>query len=306
MMGGSKIEHFRVSDFVFLCRIGKGHLAEVWSARHVSLQKRLFAVKRIDKTHIRSDKQAEHVKNEKAILARLAHPFIVPLRGTMQDEKHLYFVLDLYTEATVWRYIHENGVMLETDARFLAACLVHALSYIHSEKAVYRDLKLTNVVFDVRGYPHLVDFEFAKFLGEEGRTFTDCGTETHLSPEVVAGKGFSPAADWWALGVVMYEVLVGGLPFPERDPAHPHGVYDKERKMHVAHPLYLPPCLSRPALSFLEQLLHPDAITHVELDIPFKLDAEICFTMYRNMLSPPVLSSLSVMSSLYFAIRIVD
>ena len=104
--------------------------------------------------------------------------------------------------------------LMNSDVRFYMACLVDTLAFVHAHGIVYRDLKPENVVIDNKGYPKLVDFGFAKYLGNEGQqTFTICGTVEYLAPEVLMSSGYAAEADMWALGVIVVEMLTGSSPF---------------------------------------------------------------------------------------------
>ena len=104
-----------------------------------------------------------------------------------------------------------KGLLSVSESRFYTACLVLILEHLHENKVVYRDLKPENVVIDTDGYPKLIDFGTTKIL--KGRTYTTIGTPYYMAPEVIVGAGHSFEADWWSLGVMVYEFVFGTVPF---------------------------------------------------------------------------------------------
>lgn len=101
----------------------------------------------------------------------------------------------------------------EVTAQFIAAQVVLAFEYLHFLNIIYRDLKPENIMIQVNGYIKIIDFGFAKFLGTSARTWTLCGTPEYMAPEIILNRGFGKGADWWALGVLIYEMLAGSSPF---------------------------------------------------------------------------------------------
>merc|ERR1712224_218207 len=101
--------------------------------------------------------------------------------------------------------------LYEFEARFYTAGITLAFEHMHSKNVIFRDLKPENVLLDSLGYPKIADFGFAKQI--EGRTFTFCGTKDYIAPEMLLGKGYSKASDWWQLGVLIFEMLAGHPPF---------------------------------------------------------------------------------------------
>lgn len=101
----------------------------------------------------------------------------------------------------------------EVTAQFIAAQVVLAFEYLHFLNIIYRDLKPENIMIQVNGYIKIIDFGFAKFLGTSARTWTLCGTPEYMAPEIIMNKGFGKGADWWALGVLIYEMMAGSSPF---------------------------------------------------------------------------------------------
>ncbi|KAI8427675.1 hypothetical protein MSG28_002139 [Choristoneura fumiferana] len=122
------------------------------------------------------------------------------------------------------------------EGNFYAAEIVSALEYLHARNIVYRDLKPENLLLAKDGHLKITDFGFAKKLTD--RTWTLCGTPEYLAPEIIQSKGHNKAVDWWALGVLIYEMLVGYPPFYDENP---FGIYEKILNGRVEWPRHLDP-----------------------------------------------------------------
>lgn len=181
-----------------------------------------FALKCLKKTEILRLKQVEHIKAEKAILSEIAHPFIVNLYASFQDDKRLYMLLEYVIGGELFSQLRKVGRFSNETARFYAAEIVLALDYLHSLNICYRDLKPENLLIDKDGHIKITDFGFAKKV--EDRTWTLCGTPEYLAPEIIQSKGHGKAVDWWAVGILIYEMLAGYPPFFDENP---FGIYQK-------------------------------------------------------------------------------
>jgi len=156
-------------------------------------------------------KQVDHTLNEKRILECVSFPFIVNMVSNFKDNSNLYMVLEFVPGGELFKHLRNVGKFEETHSRFYAAQIVLAFEYLHHLGVIYRDLKPENILVDSRGYIKISDFGFAKRV--RGRTWTLCGTPDYLAPEIILGKGYNKAVDWWALGVLLYEMVAGFPPF---------------------------------------------------------------------------------------------
>ena len=181
-----------------------------------------FALKIMKKSEVVRLKQVEHIKNEKEILSEVNHPFIVTLYCAFQDERNLYMLLEFIIGGELFTHLRKAGKFANDHTRFYAAQIVMALQYLHNDSVVYRDLKPENLLLDLIGYLKITDFGFAKKV--EDRTWTLCGTPEYLAPEIIQSKGHGKAVDWWALGILVYEMLAGYPPFYDENP---FGIYQK-------------------------------------------------------------------------------
>jgi serine/threonine protein kinase len=151
------------------------------------------------------------------------HPYIAKLHASLQDDTYIYFVLELLLGGELFTHLRHRGKLSEQSTRFYCATVVYAFLTLHSKKIAYRDLKPENLVMDVNGYVKLVDFGLAKQLFT-GKTWTLCGTPDYLAPEIILNEGHDMAVDYWALGVLIYEMVSGAPPFYAEDPME---VYEK-------------------------------------------------------------------------------
>merc|ERR1712166_1608166 len=150
------------------------------------------------------------------------HPFIVVLYHAFQDERNLYMLLEYIIGGELFTHLRKAGKFNNDHTRFYAAQIVMALQYLHNDSIVYRDLKPENLLLDLTGYLKITDFGFAKKV--EDRTWTLCGTPEYLAPEIIQSKGHGKSVDWWALGILIYEMLAGYPPFYDENP---FGIYQK-------------------------------------------------------------------------------
>ena len=166
---------------------------------------------------IRRD-EIQHTLTEREVLAQLRCPFIVGLRWSFQTPSKLYLIIDYVNGGELFFHLQNCGKFNEERAKCYAAELAVALDFLHKRNIAYRDLKPENVLLDSNGHIILTDFGLAKKDLRDGqKTNTFCGTPEYLAPEVVMQDGYDKAIDWWAFGVLLYEMLDGLPPFYDRD-----------------------------------------------------------------------------------------
>ncbi|XP_069836718.1 cGMP-dependent protein kinase 2-like isoform X2 [Dendropsophus ebraccatus] len=177
-----------------------------------------FALKCIKKKHIVDTHQQEHVYWEKNILQQINCPFIIRLYRTFRDAKYVYMLLEVCLGGELWSILRDTGSFEEATARFCIGCVLEAYDYLHNRGIVYRDLKPENLLLDSEGYIKMVDFGFAKRIGAGKKTWTFCGTPEYVAPEIIMNRGHDFGADYWSLGILIYELLTGSPPFSGTDP----------------------------------------------------------------------------------------
>ncbi|XP_036347799.1 cGMP-dependent protein kinase, isozyme 2 forms cD5/T2-like, partial [Rhagoletis pomonella] len=124
----------------------------------------------------------------------------------------------------LWTILRDRCKFDDATTRFYTACVVEAFQYLHSRNIIYRDLKPENLLLDEKGYVKLVDFGFAKKLQSGRKTWTFCGTPEYVAPEVILNRGHDISADYWSLGVLMFELLTGTPPFTGSDPMRTYNI----------------------------------------------------------------------------------
>ncbi|XP_010564215.1 PREDICTED: cGMP-dependent protein kinase 1-like [Haliaeetus leucocephalus] len=197
--------------------LGTGGFGRVELVR-VRSGERLFALKQIRKDWVVRTQQQEHVRTERRVLAGSHSPFIVGFFGTFRDGQYVYLLLEFCQGGELWTKLREMRCFEEPLAVFCCACVVEGLEYLHGRGIVYRDLKPENLMLDQSGYVKLVDFGFAKELGRGEKTYSFCGTPEYLAPEMLRQEGHDFAVDFWMLGILTFELLVGRPPFHSADP----------------------------------------------------------------------------------------
>ena len=192
--------------------LGSGAYGSVKLAR-IKGDDRVFALKTLLKAKVIAKRQVEHVTNERKLLAMCDHPFIIELVGAFQDFSHLYLVMELMLGGELFSLLERRISLNEAETVFYASNICIALEYLHDRRIAYRDLKPENMLLDARGYLKIIDFGFAKVVPEYSYTWTLCGTPEYIAPECILRRGHDCRTDWWSMGVLVYELLMGSSPF---------------------------------------------------------------------------------------------
>ncbi|XP_018586856.1 serine/threonine-protein kinase N2-like isoform X2 [Scleropages formosus] len=241
---------FSLTDFKCVAVLGRGHFGKVLLAEYKSTGE-MFAIKALKKGDIVAREEVDSLMCEKRIFETVnsvRHPFLVNLFACFQTKDHVCFVMEYAAGGDLMMHIHAD-VFSEPRAVFYAACVVLGLQFLHDHKIVYRDLKLDNLLLDTEGYVKIADFGLCKEgMGFRDRTSTFCGTPEFLAPEVLTETSYTRAVDWWGLGVLIFEMLVGESPFPGDDEEE---VFDSIVNDEVRYPRFL----STEAISIMRRLL---------------------------------------------------
>uniref|UniRef100_A0A8C2ZTW7 protein kinase C n=1 Tax=Cyclopterus lumpus TaxID=8103 RepID=A0A8C2ZTW7_CYCLU len=239
-----------LQDFRLIAVLGRGHFGKVLLSEYKKTGT-MYAIKALKKGDIVARDEVESLMCEKRIfeVVNLSHhPFLVNLFACFQTPEHVCFVMEYTAGGDLMMHIHTD-VFTEPRAVFYAACVVLGLQFLHDHKIVYRDLKLDNLLLDTDGYVKIADFGLCKEgMGFGDRTSTFCGTPEFLAPEVLTDTSYTRAVDWWGLGVLIYEMLVGESPFPGDDEEE---VFDSIVNDEVRYPRFL----STEAIGIMRRLL---------------------------------------------------
>ncbi|XP_036367855.1 serine/threonine-protein kinase N2 isoform X4 [Octopus sinensis] len=248
-------QEVKMSQFRPISVLGRGHFGKVILAEYKTSGD-YYALKALKKTDIIQRDEVESLMSERRIFEVInstKHPFLVNLFACFQTKQHVIFVMEYACGGDLMMHIHSD-VFSEPRTVFYAACVVLGLQYLHEHNIVYRDLKLDNLLLDYEGYLKIADFGLCKEgMGFGDRTTTFCGTPEFLAPEVLTETSYTRSVDWWGLGVLIYEMLVGESPFPGDDEEE---VFDSIVNEEVRYPKFL----STESIAIMRRLLrrNPD------------------------------------------------
>lgn len=264
-------------DFRIIKTLGKGSFGKVVLVQHLEL-KTYYAMKILVKEQIKQFNQVVHTKSEREILEKISHPFIIKLVFAFQNPEKLFIITEYMCGGDIFYHLQKARRFSEERTRFYLCEIILALEYLHAKQIIYRDLKPENILLDKQGHIKLTDFGLSKiltknlaennnedsnydishniasknssFLSASSRAYTICGTPEYLAPEILLGKGYTRAVDWWSLGIVAYEMLCGYSPFHDNKYKLDINVYKNSIKKEKY--------LSNNAFDLLENLLKID------------------------------------------------
>ncbi|KAL2898012.1 Serine/threonine-protein kinase AtPK2/AtPK19 [Bienertia sinuspersici] len=241
-----------VEDFELLKVVGKGTFGKVYQVRkRGSFNDEIYAMKVIRKDKIIEKNHVEYIKSEREILMKVEHPFIIKLKFSFQTKYRLYLVQDFVNGGQLFFQLLEHGLFREDSARVYAAEIVSAVAYLHDNGIMHRDLKPENILLDSDGHIVITDFGLAKQFDDTTRSNSLCGTIEYMAPEIILGKGHNKAADWWSVGILLYEMLTGKLPYSGGNR------YKLQQKI-LKDKIKLPTFLTSEAHSLIKGLLQKD------------------------------------------------
>jgi len=243
-------------NFEFLKVLGKGTFGKVILCREKS-SNHLYAIKILKKEVIIKKDEVEHTMTENRVLQSTRHPFLISLKYSFTTEDRLCFVMEYVNGGELFFHLSKERQFSEERTRFYGAEIICAIDYLHKRGIIYRDLKLENLLLDKDGHIKIADFGLCKEDIQWGNTTkTFCGTPEYLAPEVLEDNDYGRAVDWWGVGVVMYEMMVGRLPFYNRD-------HDKLFELILMDEVRFPKSISQEAKDLLGGLLIKDPFTRL-------------------------------------------
>ncbi|KAK4454226.1 hypothetical protein QBC34DRAFT_155416 [Podospora aff. communis PSN243] len=244
---GQKIS---LDHFNFLAVLGKGNFGKVMLAE-TKRSRKLYAIKVLKKEFIIENDEVESIRSEKRVFLianRERHPFLTNLHACFQTETRVYFVMEYISGGDLMLHI-QRGQFGTKRAQFYAAEVCLALKYFHENGVIYRDLKLDNILLTLDGHIKIADYGLCKedmWYGSTTSTF--CGTPEFMAPEILLDKKYGRAVDWWAFGVLIYQMLLQQSPFRGEDEDE---IYDAILADEPLYPIHMP----RDSVSILQKLL---------------------------------------------------
>ena len=231
--------------------IGRGGFGKVWKVR-LKKANEFFALKEMSKVKIIDRRSEISIMSERNLLSNLHHSFIVNMHFAFQDFYNLYLVMDLLTGGDLRYHIAHKRTFSEKQTKFIIANMLLALEYIHNKNIIHRDIKPENLVLESNGYVRITDFGVAK-INEEDNSSETSGTPGYMAPEVILIQNHSFPSDFFALGVIGYEFMLGYRPYLGRGRKEiKHLIISKQAKLKIDD---IPDDWSNESMDFINQLL---------------------------------------------------
>lgn len=238
-------------NFLVINQLGKGSFGQVFLVKKLD-DNTHYALKVLNKSHITQNNLLKYAMTEKNVMSYIRHPFIVSLRYAFQTSQKLCLVMDYCPGGDLGSLLATEKRFSEEVTRLYATEVLLALEHLHSLDIIYRDLKPDNVILDADGHAMLTDFGLSKEgISSAMTTSSFCGSIAYLAPEILLRQGHGKTVDWYLLGVMMYEMMVGYPPY-----------FNNKREIMFQNiksaPLHLPSFLSVPSKDLLRKLLIRD------------------------------------------------
>merc|ERR1712167_297383 len=193
----------------------------------------------------------DHINAERNLMQQINHPFAVNMFGSFKDDRYVFIVMEVVSGGEMFTHLRRARKFSDEQAKFYGLIIAAVFAHMHASNIIHRDLKPENILMEASGYAKLTDFGFAKIVEPGARTYTLCGTPEYIAPEVLLNKGHGKPVDWWTLGILIYEMIVGQPPFCDEDPM---GIYQKI----LAGKIYFPKYFDKNAKALVKKLLTAD------------------------------------------------
>uniref|UniRef100_A0A8C4UQ97 protein kinase C n=1 Tax=Falco tinnunculus TaxID=100819 RepID=A0A8C4UQ97_FALTI len=248
-----------LQDFDLIRVIGRGSYAKVLLVR-LKKNDQIYAMKVVKKELVHDDEDIDWVQTEKHVFEQASsNPFLVGLHSCFQTTSRLFLVIEYVNGGDLMFHMQRQRKLPEEHARFYAAEICIALNFLHERGIIYRDLKLDNVLLDAEGHIKLTDYGMCKEgLGPGDTTSTFCGTPNYIAPEILRGEEYGFSVDWWALGVLMFEMMAGRSPFDIITDNPDMNTEDYLFQVILEKPIRIPRFLSVKASHVLKGFLNKD------------------------------------------------
>lgn len=209
-------KRLQLNHFIIHELLGKGGFGEVYLVQQKKTEN-YFALKAIEKKIVLKETSKKYAINERTVYAQFNHPFIIRFYRAFQSKNYLYLLCEHAPNGDLKSYIKKYKSFSEEITKLVAAQIILAIEHLHRKAIVYRDLKPDNILIDKEGFVKLADFGLCKEdINGNADTNSFCGSIAYLAPEIILRKGHGRAVDWYLLGTVIYEMLVGVPPYYSR------------------------------------------------------------------------------------------
>ena len=235
-------------------RLGKGGFAVCYNCICLNTKK-IYAIKEINKNKYSDTDKYSLINNEIKIHKPLEHPNIVKLIDTFERNEKLYLLLEYCENNDLSALLKKRKKLKEVEVIYYIARLIEAIKYLHEHRIVHRDIKLSNIFLTNKLEVKLGDFGLAKKISLNETMNEENGTPTYMAPEIFEGNGYSFEVDIWAIGIIMYKLILGELPFYDKD-NNKDALKTKIMNLNYKTPEY--PHISNAAKDLIKKILVKD------------------------------------------------